>query len=396
VSGSVRKHGARVAVIAFALITVLTVLRPAFLLLADEALSPSNLGGFVLYAFPVVGVLVALHRPGNAIARLCLTIGMVWALEGAFWGGALYAMEQGWDPTSAGLLATLGDSFVMPGLFLMATLLLLLFPDGRLPSPGWRWLALLSGASIASIYFLSLFSSEPWGWGRPDYDNPLAIGSASGYEAVLVAVSLPGFFCVAASVAALIRRYQRSTGMERLQLKWLVAAGALAVCVWPTTILLIEFHGISEGAATAIAVGVFLLFPTAIGLAVLRYRLYDIDRLINRTLVYGFLTAGLATTYFLFVVGLQSLLRSVNGGSDLAIVITTLVIAALFLPARRRVQDAVDRRFNRRSYDAARTIDAFSARLRQQIDFDTLRYELLAVVDETMQPEKASLWLRKA
>jgi len=137
------------------------------------------------------------------------------------------------------------------------------------------------------------------------------------------------------------------------------------------------------------------LLPLAIGVAILRHQLYDIDRILNRTLVYALLTATLGAMYLGVVVGLQAVLSSVAGGSDLAIVITTLLVAALFLPVRRRVQEIVDRRFNRRTYDAARTIDAFSARLRQQIDLDTLRYELLAVTEETMQPSRASVWLRR-
>jgi len=135
--------------------------------------------------------------------------------------------------------------------------------------------------------------------------------------------------------------------------------------------------------------------PIAIGIAVMRYRLYEIDRIINRALVYGLLTGTLGFMYFGLVVALQALLSSLSGGNDLAIVATTLLVAALFLPARRWVQEIVNRRFNRRAYDAARTIDDFSARLRDHIDMDTLRYELLAVIDETMQPARASLWLRK-
>ncbi|MGH2600748.1 MAG: hypothetical protein ACRDJ9_15355, partial [Dehalococcoidia bacterium] len=147
--------------------------------------------------------------------------------------------------------------------------------------------------------------------------------------------------------------------------------------------------------AGVLVVGAFWSLPGAIVIAVLRYNLYDIDRIINRTLIYGVLTAGLAALYAGLVAGLQALLRPVSGGSDLAIVVTTLVVAALFLPARRRIQAAVDRRFNRRTYDAARTIDAFAARLREQVDLDTLRYELLTVVDETMRPARVSLWLRE-
>ncbi|MPZ50634.1 MAG: hypothetical protein GEU75_15270 [Dehalococcoidia bacterium] len=381
------------AVVTFSLVTFLSFARVGLLVLAHEPLSLSNISGLLLYAFPVVGVLIAVHRPGNVIAWLCFAVGMIWALEGAFWGGALYGFSQGWGDSLPRVMAAAGDAFVGPGLFLMATLLLLLFPDGRLPSPRWRWLVRLSLISIVGMYFAGLISNEPWGWGRPAYENPLAVAPEIEVPLILL-FSAGAFLSVGASVVALIKRYRRSTGIERLQIRWLAAGGSLSVAIWFTVILLVEAGAANEDLAILVSVGVFVSIPAAIGIAILRHRLYDIDRLINRTLVYALLTAGLAATYLGLVVGLQAALRSFNGGSDLAIVVTTLVVAGLFLPARRRVQDAVDRRFNRRAYNAGRTIDAFSARLRQQIDLDTLRYELLAVVDETMQPEEASLWVR--
>ncbi|MGH2584656.1 MAG: hypothetical protein ACRDJE_07050, partial [Dehalococcoidia bacterium] len=193
-----------------------------------------------------------------------------------------------------------------------------------------------------------------------------------------------------AAVISVFLRYRRATGIERLQIRQLLFAGTFTVIFAAATVpFYYESVLVQVAAATA-----FLALPIATGISILRYGLYDIDRIISRTLTYGLLTAGLALTYAGLVIGLQALLRPLNGGSDLAIVLTTLAVAALFLPTRRRVQNAVDRRFNRRAYDAACTIDAFSARLREQVDLDTLRYELLAVVDETMQPARASLWLR--
>jgi hypothetical protein len=207
-----------------------------------------------------------------------------------------------------------------------------------------------------------------------------------GYALILFSILVAGL--------SLALRFRRSRGDERQQIKWAVFAAALMPLVLSVGAV-VEAFG-QPITAFEIVFYFLLLFglPASIGAAILRYRLYDIDRIINRTLTYGVLTALLAGVYFGLVVALQALLRPLNGGSDLALVATTLAVAALFLPARRRVQAAVDRRFNRRVYDATQTIDAFSARLREQIDLDTLRYELLAVIDETMQPAGASLWLR--
>jgi hypothetical protein len=225
-----------------------------------------------------------------------------------------------------------------------------------------------------------------------DVPNPLASDAVATYvepafQLLLAIVVL----CLLAAVLSAILRFRRSSGQARLQMKWF----AYAVAVGAALSLSEEFvpeeisrTGFMHGAGLSLLIG-------SIGVAVLRYRLYDIDRIINRTLVYVLLTAFLAAVYFGLVVGLQAMLRSVSGGSDFAVVLTTLAVAGLFLPARRRLQDAVDRRFNRRAYDGARTIEAFGARLRQQVDLDTLRYELLSVVDETMQPGGAALWLMR-
>jgi hypothetical protein len=226
------------------------------------------------------------------------------------------------------------------------------------------------------------------------YDNVLGVnGFHFGAELTFLFMTL---FAVLGVVAAadMLKRFLRSTGEQRQQFKWFAF---VAGWVPPAMVVYIVV-------TIADADSIYLLDPTfpilltsvafAIGIAVLKYQLYDVDILIHRTLVYGALTSGLGAVYFGLVVGLQALLRPFNGGSDLAIVATTLVVAALFLPARRRVQSVVDRRFNRRHYDAARTVEAFSARLREQIDLDTLRGELAAVVGDTMQPASASLWLR--
>jgi hypothetical protein len=192
---------------------------------------------------------------------------------------------------------------------------------------------------------------------------------------------------LAAAVVSLIVRFRRSRGVERQQLKWFTYAGALVLLI-----PLIGFVVPSLANAAFVLVGAL---PIAVGIAILRHRLYDIDRLINRTLVYGLLTAILGALYAGVVLVLGQLFGGVGGDPpSWAVAGATLAVAALFQPARRRIQVVVDRRFNRRKYDAARTVEVFSVRLRDEVDLDTLSAELLTVVDQTMQPTQASLWLR--
>jgi hypothetical protein len=203
------------------------------------------------------------------------------------------------------------------------------------------------------------------------------------------------YIALLASAAAPLVRLRRATGDERLQLKWLAYAAGVVAAVGLVASLIVNDHPLlGNSLGVLVVVGVGVGFPVAIGIAILKYRLYDIDRLISRTLVYGTLTAVLGLGYVAGVLLLRPLTGGVTGSSSLAVAGSTLAMAALFQPARRRIQTAVDRRFNRRRYDAARTVQTFSARLREQVDLDTLTQEVLAVVDHTMQPTTASLWLR--
>ena len=194
-------------------------------------------------------------------------------------------------------------------------------------------------------------------------------------------------------LTSLVLRFRRSRGDERQQLKWLTYAAALLVVFPPTVGVPLERLGAAYLGAVSFALAVSMV-PAAIGVAVLKHRLYDIDRVINRTLVYGVLTALLVAVYAAGVFVLGPLLNPAGGESELAVAASTLAVAALFQPARRRVQTMVDRRFNRRRYDGSRTVAAFSARLRDEVDLDTLSAEPLLVVDQTMQPTTAGLWLR--
>ncbi len=357
--------------------------------------SPSATGlfGAAFLAFPTVGAVVASRRPENVLGWLFCAAGVVFEatnLLDQYMARALLT-----DPGSlpAGRYAAWAASWlflVFLGFFLPFTLLL--FPNGRLLSPRWRFAAWL--VVIATVWVVAVLAVRPGPLNDYEFaDNPFGVDAASEPLDVLSVLAWPlVFMSVLASVASMIQRFRRSRGEERQQLKWIAGAAAMLAAGWITAAVGVTDVGRTLGFALLFAsiVGI----PVATGIAILRYRLYDIDRIINRTLVYGLLTAGLGLTYFGLVVGLQALFQPLTGGSDLAIALTTLIVAALFLPARRRVQDAVDSRFNRRKYDAARTIEAFSARLREEIDLDTLTQELLAVVRETMEPAQVLLWLR--
>jgi hypothetical protein len=348
------------------------------------------LGSFV---FCVVGGFVAINRPDNLVGWSMMFSGAGILVGGLLSGYAEYVLlaHPGTNAPLALEAARVGGAswtFLMSGVFF----LLVLFPSGQPSSKRWAFISRLVGVGFFLVWLTIITAPS-------DYDPPFASFGRNrlafhDYEFVTDAVFVVIFFCLLAVLTAgihLFFRFLRSSGIERAQFKWL-AFSAMVIG------LSLPFGGTDFGALTDvanIAFGVGLLtLPISVGIAVLRYRLYDIDRIINRTLVYALLTAGLGALYFGVVVGLQTVLKPLSGGNDLAIVITTLMVAALFLPARQRIQTAVERRFNRRAYDAALTVDAFSARLRDQIDLDTLRYELLAVVDETMQPRRTSLWLR--
>jgi hypothetical protein len=268
----------------------------------------------------------------------------------------------------------------------------LLFPTGRLPSPRWRPVAVVAGMTTAALMGMTAFQptirlQDQNYW----VDNPIGLAWIPVPETSAVGGVLVGLLaaCMVAAVVSLVLRFRRSRGVERQQLKWVVYAGVLLLLTIPVG----EYLPATIGDALFGLIIAFL--PVAAGIAILRYRLYDIDRLINRTLVYGLLTAILGLGYAGVVLLLGQLFGGVGGDPpSWAVAGATLSVAALFQPARRRIQAVVDRRFNRRKYDAAKTVEAFSARLRDEVDLDALSAELLAVVDQTMQPTRAWLWLR--
>jgi hypothetical protein len=263
----------------------------------------------------------------------------------------------------------------------------------------------LSGVTIVVVTIAITFLPGTLEEGpQPDMANPLGFQPTQPIFTVLLTIFLPLLpLCIVASAAALILRFRRSQGTERLQLKWLATAGAVVAVLYLLTMVSVGLAELTSlideraGWLTALqsaSILTFLLLPAAIGVAILRHRLYDIDLVINRALVYGTLTATLASTYLGSVLLLQLLLDPLTSQSDLAVAGSTLAVAALFRPARARIQGSVDRRFYRSRYDAARTLDAFAASLRHQLDLDAVGTDLRTAVTDTVQPAHVSLWLR--
>jgi hypothetical protein len=370
------------------------------LLVAAFALGAANLGGVRLgyvglaasfLCFPTVGALIASRRPGNAVGWICCAIGPSIALAVAPLEYAGYAVAHpgalpapawvGW-PASWAWYVALG---------LLSTFLLLVFPTGHLPSRRWRPVAWAAGAITIVVSLTAAFAPIPLDDGLPP--NPLGIQQlARAWELLVpIGVLLLGALTVA-SAASLVVRFRRARGEERQQLKWFTyGAGVLTVLLAVSAVS----PALNARIPLLVVAAALAAPPLAIGVAILRYRLYDIDRLINRTLVYSLLTAVLGLGYAGVVLVLGQLFGGVTSDPpSLAVAGATLAVAALFQPARRRIQALVDRRFNRRRYDAAKTMERFSVRLRDQVDLDTLTAELLAVVDQTVEPTKATLWLR--
>jgi hypothetical protein len=345
-------------------------------------------------AFTTVGVLILSRRPHNAIGWLCWAIGAVVGFGNV---GFQAALGMAGDPVSrpVALVGLLSSVTFLVSLLGLLPLLVLVFPSGRLPSRRWRPALWVVAGGL--VLYLGLYVLQPGPLGDDLPANPLGVGWAERLMDRIgpVLFLLFGLFVILV-LGSLVLRFRRSRGDERQQLKWLTYAAALLVVFPPTLGLVLERIDLWVLGAVAFTLAVSTI-PAAIGVAVLKYRLYDIDRLINRTLVYGTLTALLGAVY----AGLVLVLGQLFGGLSAkppswAVAGATLAVAGVFQPARRRIQQAVDRRFNRRKYDAARTIEVFSTRLREQVDLDTLSAELLVVVDQTVQPITASLWLRPA
>jgi hypothetical protein len=324
-----------------------------------------------------VGALIAVRRPTNPIGWLLIGSGIAWAVSS-------FAQQYADASLRTELPAVVPISWLVglwgPSAVLLA-LATILFPDGGLPSRRWRsiwWIAALD------MVLLVAGTLHVFTW-APNVGGPL-----------LAALLL-------SSVAALAVRLRRASGVERQQLKWVAIGFAFLTVVFIATTALVFSpfgHGLFRDQVPAVALPVpfavaFAALPISIGVAILRHRLYDIDRLINRTLVYAALSAVLAATYFGCVLASEALLRPLTAGSEVAVAFSTLAVVALFQPLRRRIQGAVDRRFYRARYDATQTLEAFGLRLRDEVDLEAVRASLLGAVDQTVHPAQADVWLRR-
>ena len=354
----------------------------------------SMLGQVSFLAYPLVGALVASRRPRNPIGWLLLTVGLLWMLLGASDYYCIYGVAQPGSVPFPVVWAGISNWLWVPTVGLLGTYVFLLFPDGRLPSPGWRPLAWLSGVVIALLSVGVALSPGPLVNVGP-IQNPFGLEGYPWVATAWLAVIPLLLLCILASALSLVLRYRRSGGEERQQIRWIAFAASVFGVLFVSGPVFPPEAWFADLLAY-VRLGSSTLIPIAIGFAVLKYRLYEIDLLINRALVYGSLTAMLAGVYLCAVIVLQHLFRALTGQeSQLAVVASTLAIAALFNPLRRRIQALVDRRFYRNKYDAAKTLEEFGTRLRDETDLEQLNAELVGVVRETMQPEHVSLWLRR-
>jgi hypothetical protein len=355
-------------------------------------LTPSAFVGPVLacVSAATVGAVLASRRPRHPVGWLLLVLGLSLAWAGVVPAYAAYGLAR---PGALPAAHAVARSWPVTVVIAQTALgfVLLLTPTGSLPSPRWRWWARVTAAAAASLLVGLAVARGPL---DPQYQvlgGPFDFRGQGGVLLVVNQLALAfTTLAVVVGAASLVVRFRRAWGVERQQLRWVAWAAGLAVLG-----AVVALGGLAVGATAVVSWTIstcFAVLPVALGAAILRYRLYDLDRIISRTLAYGLLTLLLAGGYAVVVLGLGQLLGQ---DSSLVVAAATLAVAGLFQPARRRVQAAVDRRFNRRRHDAAQTIEGFAVRLRDQVDLDALHTELLAVVDQTMQPTQASLWLRQ-
>jgi len=369
------------------LLVTLAIYRP----LTPEVLAEGAVYAFFfVLGYATVGLVLALRRPTNPIGWLYMGAGLAWAytIPVAPWVEQ-FTREHRPVPLAAQFVYIAGDWSWAPAITLGVTLPALLLPNGHLRSRRWR---LVVVTSVTGIVLTSLAAPlVPGPLEKLGIDNPFGLAGPAGKVAAFLTVVgvLLHWLSLPPAAVCVVLRFRSSRGVERQQMRW-VAAGA-AAAVGGLLLSLPNGLGIAPDWTSAIIFPALLCPPLAVAVAVLRYRLYDLDRVVSRTLTYGLVTVLLAAGYAAAVLGLGRLLGQ---DSSLVVAAATLGAVAAFAPLRRRVQGLVDRRFNRRRYDAARTVEHFAARLRDQVDLDALQRELVAVVDQSMQPTRTSLWLR--
>lgn len=350
--------------------------------------------GFVFLPFALVGALILWRKPRNVIGWLLSTTALSAGLGSFAQQYALYGIVTAGGPFPLVGLAAWLASWVWGVLLGSLLLLTFLFPTGRPVTPGWTpvvaiCVGLISINTVVSAFSPSTAFALSWRGFHPELTNPLGFEALRSIQEALRESGWALLLLLGIAFVSVIARFRRASGIESQQMKW--GLGGFGVFLLSLAVGR-ALTGSAYDVAAAIAVGAI---PSSIGIAVLRHRLYDIDLLINRTLVYGATSGAIALTFFAGIVALQTLLRPLTAGSELAVAASTLASFALFQPLRRRVQAAVDRRFDRSRYDAARSVEVFADRLRDQVDLAALRSDLLAAVRETMAPVHASLWLRE-
>ena len=363
--------------------------------------------GIVTLTFPAVGAVVLIRRPSNLAGRLLCVMALGWALANAATSFANYALitREGGVAGGDWALWLSGDSWTIVLSQGLLVLLMLVFPTGTLASPQWRPIA----RSVAGWTLITALTTAVAAGPLDDFlglgiANPAAAPAPIGplFAAIAGPLRAVGLVWFAAAAVSLVLRFRRSHGIERQQIKWIALASVVTVVGISATLVLLnsagpDGSGANEWLLPLTIVGTLspVLLPIAIGIAVLRYRLYDIDRIISRTVSYALLTAVLVSVYGVSVLVLGPLLRPLVGSSDLVVAASTLAIAALFSPARRRIQNLVDRRFNRARYDANRTVEEFRNHLRGDVQLGTLQSDLAGLVGSTLQPSSISVWLRR-
>jgi hypothetical protein len=348
-------------------------------------------------AAPVVGALIVTRNPSHPVGWMFCAAGILMPLTGVAEGYGIYALFTNPGSLPGGdVAACISVWAFLPALILIGPVLFMVFPDGRPLSPRWRpllWVAIASmvAVSLGQCLHPGKLDTAPF----ESVENPFGIAGAGDFLAAVVSLGFLGVVVSAVGAAAsILIRFRRSRGVVRLQVKWLAYTGVVFALTMLLSSVLFELG--FEDAGNVPVLLTLASIPLCAGQAILRHNLYDVDVVINRTLVYVALTGTLAAAYLGCVLLLQFALDPLTSGSSLAVAMSTLAVAALFRPARARIQGAVDRRFYRRKYDAQHTLESFSARLREQVDLDALGGELRSVVADTMQPAHVSLWLREA
>ena len=357
----------------------------------------------LFWTFPLAGAAIATRAPRNPIGWLLLAIGLGWAtlLGSAAYGDYGLKLHPGSLP-AADIVASLGLWVWAPPVAITGVFLLLVYPDGHLLSPRWRWVAYVCSAAVVLCVVVDVLMPGPMDDAGFPQQNPLGVHALKPVLTALELVVLLIPACMVAAVVSLVRRFRHAGPVERLQIKWLAAAGALSGGLYAANLVLSALlvpSGEPDPRWLTVLSDVWILtvglIPVAIGVAILRYRLFEIDVIIRRTLIYAGLVGALAVLYLGGIASIGALLRGLTGSSGaLAVTVSTLVVALAFHPLRRVIQRAVDRRFYRSGYDAQAAVDGFSERLREQIDLDALCDELRSVVVGTVQPAHASVWLR--